>query len=168
MGRKEIWFVCASLLATAGFTAALLYWAFTGEEFRACRETTESIDRYGKTFAALDSIIDANFKLATGLAGVGAAVLIGLKTGVTLNPYVRTWLLISTIFFALSAFLALSWRFGTAQIWLDLCLDSITASRYQRPFQAHVLFFFSGLFSIGVVVVGAALARAPSQKGYDS
>lgn len=39
---------------------------------------------YVKMFSALDSIVDLDIKLATTLTGFGAAILLGLKSGVAL------------------------------------------------------------------------------------
>lgn len=142
--------------------------AVTSAIFNPCVPGIQSIDKYSKTFAALDGIVDVGVKLATTLAGFGAAILLGLKTGLNLSIWVRVAVLIATFLFAELAFYALWWRFGLAEIWLNECLDLVTAPRFQLRFQAHFIFFFFGLVSFGIVAVVAALSTPTSKPGENS
>jgi hypothetical protein len=140
-------------------------WAWFGS-FGACvyGQTDES---YQKTIAALDGIADLGLKLSTSLVGFGAALLIGLKGGLSLTAPVRTFLLISMLMFTQSALYAVWWRIGIAESWLNDCLNLVVEDHMQRRYQAHLWFFVLGLASLGALVFVASLARRGevSQKG---
>src|SRR5688572_8463645 len=138
--NKAWWRIFWPTIPAAVLSITLLIWTALGSFVCVSLtndELKEVIDLYSKMFAALDTIVDVDIKLTTTLAGIGAAVLIGLKSGTTLPVEARVWILIATLLFTLSTFCALWWRLGIAEIWLNSCLDGVTAPRYQRRFEAH-------------------------------
>lgn len=111
-----------------------------------------------KTISSLDSITDLSLKLSTTLVGIGAAVLIGLKSGVVLTSSIRHLLIVSTLLFTQSALYSVWWRLGIANSWLNDCLNVITDAALQRRYEAQLLCFIFGLVSLGVLVVVAGLS----------
>lgn len=110
-----------------------------------------------KTISALDSITDLSLKLSTTLVGVGAGVLIGLKSGIALTRPIRHLLIVSALLFTQSALYSVWWRLGIANSWLNDCLNVITEAALQRRYEAQLLFFILGLISLGGLVVVAGL-----------
>jgi hypothetical protein len=154
------WPTALAVAATGLVSIAFLIWVLRGS-FVACVRGTTSEDLQ-KTIAALDGIADVGLKLSTTLTGLGAAVLIGLKKGLKLTPSIRVSLLVSSLLFAQSAFYAVWWRRGIAESWLNDCLDLVTEPILERPYEAHLVFFLLGLFSMGVLVVIASIGKAQS------
>jgi hypothetical protein len=115
-------------------------------------------ESYQKTITALDGIADLGLKVSTSLVGIGAALLIGLKTGVSLTGPVRTSLLVSMLSFTQSALYAVWWRFGIANSWLNKCLNLVVEDFMQRRYEMHLIFFLAGLFFLGLLVLFAAFA----------
>jgi hypothetical protein len=149
----------ASIALTVAGVASLgvLLWVRYGS-FGACvfGDTDES---FQKTIAALDGIADVGLKLSTSLVGFGAALLIGLKAGLTLTVPVRTLLLISMLMFTQSALYVVWWRLGIATSWLNSCLNLAVEDFMQRRYEAHLWFFLLGLIFLGALVFAAAIAR---------
>jgi hypothetical protein len=145
---------------------SLAIWLFAGlGSFGACVRGTV-LEPQQKTVAALDGTIALSIQISTGLTGVGAAALIGLKSGITLTPAVRALLLVSVLMFAQSALCASWWRFGVAEAWLNECLNIVAESYLHNRFQAHALFFAAGLISLGLLVIASArAARAEVVEG---
>jgi hypothetical protein len=153
------------LFAAVIISLGVLLWVLLGA-FGACvsGDTGES---FQKTIAALDGIADLGLKLSTSLVGLGAALLIGLKSGLTLTAPVRASLIVSMLMFTQSALYAVWWRMGIATSWLNECLNLVVEEYMQRRYEAHLGFFLVGLFSLGVLVLVAAQARReePSSGG---
>src|ERR1700683_2771596 len=78
--------VTAGLLVGAG-------WIWTMEGSFVC-VVSEPSDRFLKTIVALDGIADLGLKFSTSLVGFAAALLIGLKSGLSLTAPVRTSLIV--------------------------------------------------------------------------
>ena len=96
-------------------------------EFRVCVLTeSKDFERFKLSISALDAIVDLSIKLSTVLVGAGTALLIGLKSGLSLAPFGRFCLLVATICFAQSMLYAVLWRMGVAELWLNQCLDLIS------------------------------------------
>jgi hypothetical protein len=167
--RQINWGTWAPIGGTAIVSLAVLAWVAAGT-FRVCvpPKLGTSVDHYVKMFAALDAIVDLDIKLATTLTGLGAAILLGLRSGVALTNTIRVWILAASLLFALSALCALWWRFHVAEMWLNNCLDIVTEARSMRRFQAHFYFFGLGLFALGIVVVRAAFRSNSDRSEYDS
>ena len=123
------------------------------------------VDRYQKAIAALDSIVDLSIKLSTALVGLGAAILIGLKSGVRLTPAVRSLILVSAICFLQSALYAVWWRMGVAELWLNECLALISEPRLTAKYAMHFYFFIAGLIALAIIILGAVLVSpSPDDK----
>jgi hypothetical protein len=148
------------LLLIVGVAA---FWWVAHGSFRVCVEGAFA-DSDQKTIATLDGIIDLGLKLSTTLVGVGAAVLIGLKSGLKMTPFVQVLLLVATLLFVQSALYAVWWRLGIAQIWLNQCFGLITAEYLQRRLEAHFGFFFLGLGALGLLVIGATFTAPQARK----
>jgi hypothetical protein len=139
-------------------------WVESGSGFKVCTPPDPSeLEKYVKTIAALDQVVDLGIKLSTTLAGLGAALLLGLKTGVRSTPFVRFCIFFSTILFVQSALYAIWWRTGIAELWFNDCLALIAETRLQYRFNAHFYFFVGGLISIGLLVLGAMFAPPTEQ-----
>jgi hypothetical protein len=162
--RDHRWFLIGLLVLFAVMTISLYLVANVG--FKVCVPADKiEIDKYQKTIAALDSVADISIKLCTALVGFGAALLIGLKSGVGLTPFVRFAILTASIFFVQSAIYAVFWRMGVAELWLNECLSLISQPRLTARYEAHLYFFLAGLFSLALVVIGAALGQWSNKGG---
>jgi hypothetical protein len=152
-------------LTVLAFSLMVFIWVLSGS-FGACVAGSLS-ENLQKTIGALDGIIDLGLKLSTSLVGLAAALLIGLKGGLTLTAPVRTSLIISMLMFTQSAVYAVAWRFGIANSWLNTCLNLVTEPTMQRRYDAHLWFFIFGLISLGALVFVAAQSRGeePTTKG---
>jgi hypothetical protein len=156
-----------ALAAIALISAYVCFDVLRAAHFNACPVILpEKADRYQKTIAALDSIIDLSIKLATALVGLGAAILIGLKSGVRLRPIVRSFILLATICFTQSSLYAVWWRMGVAELWLNDCPSLISALRLTSRYDAHFYFFLAGLIMLALVITGAVFSE-PEIKGDD-
>ena len=131
--------------------------------FNVCTEGTDEI--YQKTIAALDAIVELSVKLSTTLIGLGAALLIGLKTGLRFTPVTKLITITAVLFFAQSALYAVLWRLGVAELWLNKCLELVSQDILTRPYQAHFGFFLAGLLALGALVVIAAFGVRESGSG---
>lgn len=145
--------VAAVIMGSLG----LFIWTSLGS-FGAC-VVGDLNENFQKTIAALDGIADLGLKLSTSLVGFGAALLIGIKTGVSLTTPVRTALLVSMLMFVQSALYAVWWRFGIATSWLNKCLNMVAEDFMQRRYEAHLIFFLLGLISLGALVIIAIQVR---------
>ena len=155
-------FVIVILGLAALVSGATYFYVQTGATF-VCVPTEEHavIERYAKAIAEMDEVVDLGLKLSTALSGLGAALLIGLKSGLRLNPIVRCCTFFATALFVQSALYAVWWRTGVAELWLNDCVGLISEPRLSYRFHAHFYFFVGGLISLGLVVV-AALVVPPS------
>jgi hypothetical protein len=153
----------ATVLIALALSLLVLLWVWWGS-FGAC-VTGSMDDNLQKTIAALDGIVDLGLKLSTSLVGFGAALLIGLKGGLTLTSSVRTSLLLSMLMFTWSALYAVVWRFGVANMWLNKCLNLVIEQTMQRRYEAHILFFVLGLISLFALVLVAVQSRSKTTPG---
>ena len=153
--RTRVVITLASLLLLC-VSIPLVLWVASGS-FKVC--VPAPLDESNqKTIAALDGIVDLGLTLSTTLIGVGAALLIGLKSGLKITLTVKVIILVATVFFVQSALYAVWWRLGVAEIWLNQCFNLLTAGYMQRRFEAHLVHFFLGLGSLGLLVIGALFA----------
>lgn len=142
-------------------SSGVFLWTASGS-FNACMPGQESAT-LEKTITTLDGILDVGLKLSTTLVGFAAALLIGLKSGLSLSTPVRVSLLVSTLLFTQSALYAVWWRLGMANNWLNQCPELVIEPFMQRRYEAHLGFFLVGLISLGVLVFVAAITnRDPS------
>jgi hypothetical protein len=115
-------------------------------------------ENFQKTIAALDGIVDLGLKLSTSLVGFGAALLIGLKGGLTLTVPVRTSIFLALLMFIQSAFSAVAWRIGIANSWLNKCLNMVVEDYMQRLYGLHLVFFLSGLLFLLILIIVVILS----------
>jgi hypothetical protein len=153
--QKLIWPI-VTLSAVILLSALLYYWVREGS-FKVCTPQAPE-EKYQKTIAALDAIVDLGLRLSTTLVGLGAALLIGLKSGLKLTGPIKILIIVSAVFFVQSALYAVWWRFGIAELWLNECLELVSEPWLDRRYQAHFYFFLAGLLSIGVLVISAVFA----------
>jgi hypothetical protein len=104
--------------------------------------------------AALDKIIDLGLTFSTTLVGLGAALLMGWKTGIQLTYQSRLIILCATLFFVQSALYAITWRFWISTLLRIQCYEWLE-EHLTRLIQMHLGFFFLGLTSLGVLVVSS-------------
>jgi hypothetical protein len=154
---QTIWVigVLISLSCLSGLTYS---WVAAGS-FKVC--TPQDSDNYVKMVAALDSIVDLGIKLSTTLVGLGAALLIGWKSGLRLTFPIKVILIIASLLLIQSALYGVWWRFGIAELWLNDCLELVTQPRLGRRYEAHFYFFLSGLISLGALVIGTIFSERP-------
>jgi hypothetical protein len=149
----------AALLAATIVYSAVLWIQIAAATFASCAIQKEAPEALQKLVATLDATITLGIQLSTTLVGVGAAALLGFKTGLMLTPTVRALLLSSILMFTQSALCASYWKYGVAQAWLISCLDLVATSYLNSRFVAQTYFFFAGLFLLGILVVFVAFAR---------
>src|SRR5688572_4133618 len=99
---KEDWLWPALILITLAFGSAVYFHLVWSGSFRGCGPAVLT-EGEQKTIASLDSIVDVGLKLATTLVGFGAALLIGLKSGLGSSPLTRTLVAAAVLLFAQSA-----------------------------------------------------------------
>jgi hypothetical protein len=157
--QHTIWIV-GVLVGLLCLSALAYSWVAAGS-FRVCTPQ-DAEDSFVKTIAALDSIVDLSIKLSTTLVGLGAALLIGLKSGLRLTFPIKVIVIIATLLLIQSALYAVWWRFGVAELWLNQCLELVDEARLDRRYQAHFYFFLAGLVSLGVLVIGAMFSEQTS------
>jgi hypothetical protein len=98
-------------------------------------------------------------KLSVSLVTGGAALLVGLKSGVRMTPWVRALLLVSIFLFGQSALSGVLWRLEISNAWFNQCLRLVADDKVQALFRASFWFFIAGLVvALGLIGV-AALAR---------
>jgi len=162
MGRR---ISAVALILSASM--AIFLWVLSGSHFKVCLPPEPAqLDKYVRTIGSLDQVVDLGIKLSTTLAGLGAALLIGLRKGMTLTGPVKFFVLLSTILFVQSALYAIWWRTGIAELWLNDCPPLVAESRLQYRFNAHFYLFVAGLLSLGFVVVSSFFAdQNPESNG---
>lgn len=167
MRRRAVSTIFLVVLILVG-SSAVYVWVASGSAF-VCTplDDPSKVEKYAKTIAALDQVVDLGIKLSTTLAGLGAALLLGLKAGMRSTPVMRLCILFSTILFVQSALYAIWWRTGIAELWLNDCPTLVAETRLQYRFNAHFYLFVGGLISIGLLVIGAIFTTPtePSTSG---
>jgi hypothetical protein len=161
--QQTIWII-GILGGLICLSAVAYFWVAAGS-FKVCTPQESSQDTYAKTIGALDGIVDLGLKLSTSLVGLGAALLIGWKSGLKLTFAIKIIILIATLLLIQSALYAVWWRFGVAELWLNDCLELVAEPLLGRRYQAHFYFFLAGLVSLGVLVIGALFSEAASGDG---
>jgi hypothetical protein len=138
--------------------AFFVWWDVLQADSGACARGLET-EHFEKALSALEATVDLGLTLSTTLAGVGAALLMGMKSGIQLTPTVRFLLLIAVLFFAQSALAAVLWRFEVANLWVNSCVQMVAAPDIQARYQAHFKFFMLGLIALALLVFGATFRK---------
>lgn len=140
----------------------LLAWALFGG-FAAC-PAGETGETFQKTIATLDGTIELGLKLSVALIGAGAAVILGLKTGIRMTQRVKAVLFTAIILFGESAIAGVLWRLRLANAWLNGCLALVTTPYMTRLFDAAFYLFIAGLLATLVMVSDAAWGKASKEE----
>jgi hypothetical protein len=148
---------CRAALATVALGAVfiggivVIAWSWS-QPFGSCaiQPVTDSVkgalSQYSETVKQV-------LTLSTALAGLGAALLLGLKEGLGLTAPRRILLLASVLCFVFSTYFALLWQSWLAELLLLGCPGLISQGVMWLPFVAHTNFFVIGLALIGLIVL---------------
>jgi hypothetical protein len=163
INARLLWVVIAvAALASVG----IFLWVQSGSSFRVCVPTeAAATTQHQEAIKALDAVADVGIKLSTTLVGIGAAILLGFKTGLALTTPVRASILLATMCFLESALYAVLWRMRIAELWINDCLALVAEPRLQYQFTAHFVFFLGGLCFLALLVASATLAAPKSASG---
>lgn len=116
-------------------------------------------ERYEKTAEFLSGVLDLSLALSTGLVSLGAALLIGLHTGITLTLRGIIILLMSLVAFAESAAYGIFWKIQLANIWFNECYNQIASPHVQDVYQAHFILLMVGILLVSVLIVNISFDR---------
>lgn len=148
----------AVVIGTLAVSAGIYLWVDSGSPFKVCIPTHgAATTQHEQAIKSLDAVADVGIKLATTLVGLGAAILLGFKSGLRLTTSIRAFVLIATLCFLQSALYAVLWRLRIAELWINDCLALVAEPRLQYRYNAHFALFLAGLFWLGVLVATAAL-----------
>jgi hypothetical protein len=164
MREEWLWPVLILLLLAVG-SIAYLHQVSMGT-FAPCALMTTLTELQQKTIASLELIIELGLKLSTTLVGFGAALLIGVKSGLSSSPSMRALVAAAVLLFAQSALYAVWWRMGIADVYFNGCFKMVEGSLLQLRFDAHINCFMAGLGALGVVVITSIFVSKP--KEYDT
>src|SRR5262249_10102679 len=146
MKQEAVWTITA--VAGIALLSLICYLVVhSGATFVCAVDKPAEKQQFEKTIAAVDSIVDLGIKLSTTLVGLGAALLLGLKSGFRMTLPLRLVVLLATICFAQSALYAIWWRLGIAELWFNDCLNLVIHPRLQYRYLAHFYTFMAGLIS---------------------
>lgn len=163
---RALWMLIGLALAAS---IGIYGWVESGSSFKVCVPTEgAATTQHEEAIKSLDAIADVGIKLSTTLVGIGAAVLLGFKSGLTLTTSIRAFILLATMCFLESALYAVLWRMRIAEIWINDCLGLVVEPRLQYRFAAHFAFFLAGLFCLAFLVVSAALTAPKPLHGGDT
>jgi hypothetical protein len=123
------------------------------------------IEKYDKIIRELGEVVDLGIKLSTASAGLGAALILGLKSGLRTSTLVNFLVFLAIALFVQSALYAVWWRMGIAELWLNDCIPLVADNRFQYRFEAQVYLFVAGLISLALIVIGALFTTPQSQSG---
>lgn len=164
--KRSIWIV---IVVYSLASVAIYFWVESGSAFKVTVPTEgDATTQHEQAIKAMDGVADVGIKVATTLVGVGAAVLLGFKSGLKLTTPIRIFVLLATACFLQSALYAVLWRLRIAELWVNNSLDLLSAPRLTYRYQAHFLFFMAGLLCMGVLVANAALTWPKDKGGEES
>ncbi|MFN3628188.1 MAG: hypothetical protein ACK4S3_09975 [Parvibaculum sp.] len=147
--------------------ASIIYW-FWGlwAEPLVC-VVGEDEELFGKTAEFLSGILDLTLALSTSLVSLGAALLIGLHTGIRLTVWTAATLLAALIALAQSAGYGVLWKLQLANLWFNECYNLIASPDVQWLYQSHFVFLIGGIVAIAVLVAVLSLnnVKRPSEGG---
>ncbi len=147
----------------------IFYLVESGSPFRVCVPTEgAATTQHEQAIKSLDAVADIGIKLSTTLVGIGAAILLGFKSGLTLTTSIRGSILLATMCFLESALYAVLWRMRIAELWINDCLGLVVEPRLQYRFTAHFAFFLAGLFFLAFLLISATLTAPKSVHGESS
>ena len=157
-----------AVIAVAALASIVIFlWVQSGSAFRVCVPTEGAATaQHQEAIKALDAVADVGIKLSTTLVGIGAAILLGFKSGLALTTPVRASLMLATVCFLQSALYAVLWRMRIAELWINDCLALVAEPRLQFRFTAHFAFFLAGICFLALLVISATLT-APKSSGGD-
>mgnify|MGYP001411116738 CR=1 FL=1 len=137
--------------------ASVAYW-FWGRwaEPLVC-VVAEDEQRFGKTAEFLSGILDLTLALSTSLVSLGAALLIGLHSGIRLTEWTAAILLAALVALAQSAGYGVLWKLQLANLWFNECYNLIASPDVQWLYQSHFVFLIGGIVAIAVLVAALSL-----------
>lgn len=110
-----------------------------------------------KAITSLDNNIDLGIKLSTSIVGAGAALLFGLKSGISMPGWLKMCFIASLLPFIQSTFYGVWWRLEIALVWTRQCPELIEQERTVAIYQAAFLTFLQGAGAVIVLLVIIAL-----------
>jgi len=113
--------------------------------------------RYEKTAEFLSGIVDLTLALSTSLVSLGAALLIGLHSGVRLTVTTSAVLLAALAALAQSAGYGVLWKLQLANLWFNECYNLIASPDVQWLYQSHFVFLIGGIAAIAILVAVLSL-----------
>ena len=120
---RTLWIVIGMAVIAS---IAIFYWVESGSPFRVCVPTEgAATTQHEQAIKSLDAVADIGIKLSTTLVGIGAAILLGFKSGLTLTTSIRGSILLATMCFLESALYAVLWRMRIAELWINDCLGLV-------------------------------------------
>ncbi len=125
----------------------------------------EEEGRYGKTAEFLSGIIDLTLALSTSLVSLGAALLIGLHSGIRLTAATAAVLLVALAALAQSAGYGVLWKLQLANLWFNECYNRIASPEVQWLYKSHFVFLFVGIAAIAILVSVISLKNVNSPNG---
>lgn len=163
VNTRLLWGVIA---VAAVASVGIFLWVQSGSAFRVCVPTEgAATTQHQEAIKALDAVADVGIKLSTTLVGLGAAILLGFKSGLILTTSVRASILLATVSFLKSALYAVLWRMRVAELWINDCLSLIAEPRLQYRFTAHFGFFLAGLCFLALLVISATMTAPKTAAG---
>jgi hypothetical protein len=166
INMRILWIVIAAAMLVS---IAIFFWVESGSRFRVCVPTEgAATTQHQEAIKALDAVADVGIKLSTTLVGIGAAILLGFKSGLTLTTPIRACIVLATMCFLQSALYAVLWRMRIAELWINDCLALIVEPRLQYRFTAHFGFFLAGLCFLAFLVISSTLTAPKLERGGDS
>jgi hypothetical protein len=159
MKRWPVWIM---MILFAAACAGIWLWSLNGE-FGACVKGTIG-DTLQKTITTVDGIIELAIKLSITLVGAGAALLLGLKSGMRLTPGVKVLTLTAVLLFGQASLAGVWWRRWVANSWLNECLNLVSEPVMQRLFSAAFIFFMAGLVML-LIMLCYVVWSTENQKG---
>jgi hypothetical protein len=132
INARILWIVIGAAVLVS---IAIFFWVGSGSSFRVCVPTDgAATTQHQEAIKALDAVADVGIKLSTTLVGIGAAILLGFKSGLILTTPIRACILLATLCFLESALYAVLWRMRIAELWINDCLALIVEPRLQYRF----------------------------------
>lgn len=161
---RVLWIVIGITLVVS---IGVFLWVQSGSAFQVCVPTEgAATTQHQEAIKALDAVADVGIKLCTTLVGIGAAILLGFKSGLALTTPIRAFILLATTCFLESALYAILWRMRIAELWVNDCLALVVEPRLQYRFTAHFGFFLAGLCFLALLVISATVTTSkPAQGG---
>lgn len=124
-----------------------------------CPAQNQVNDSLKQVVDLLNSILDLDITICTGVIGLSAALLLGIQGDVKLRSVSLTLLSISILLLAQSVLYAIIWRLGVANLWYNDALSCIATDPQQASYKAHFLAMGLGILLFAATVIVVAFER---------